>query len=114
MDETKALEVRPFSCASEYEGMIDYFLGAEDAFLEGMGVARTLLPTRHAWLQAALADHQLPDREKDRLYVAWLYQGHQIGHSSVNKIRFGDEAFFHLHIWRPEFRKLGFGLYLCE
>lgn len=111
---TNALEVRPFSTASEYEGMIDYFLGADDAFLDGMGVARGLLPTRDAWLRAALTDHQLPDREKDRLYLAWFYQGHQIGHSSVNKIRFGNDAFFHLHMWRPDLRKSGFGLLLCE
>jgi hypothetical protein len=40
MDEKSALEVRPFSSIDEYEGMIDYFLGAEDAFLRAMGVAR--------------------------------------------------------------------------
>ena len=38
--ETHALEVRPFSSVSDYEAMIDYFLGADDAFLERMGVAR--------------------------------------------------------------------------
>src|SRR4051812_15775718 len=114
MDQKHALEVRPFSSVSEYEGMIDYFLRAEDAFLAGMGVARALLPTRDAWLRDVLADHQFSDLKKDRLYVGWFYQGRQIGHSSVNKIRFGNDAFFHLHMWRPDLRKSGFGHLLCE
>ena len=114
MSETSTLEVRPFSSANEYEGMVDYFLNADDAFLGAMGVARPLLPTRDAWLRDVLADHQLPDPEKDRLYVGWFYQGHQIGHSSVNRIRFGNDAFFHLHMWRTDLRKSGLGLRLCE
>jgi RimJ/RimL family protein N-acetyltransferase len=114
INEAKSLEVRPFSTSEEYEGMVDYFLGADDSFLEGMGVARSLLPARDAWLRAVLADHQLPDQEKDRLYVGWFYQGRQIGHSSVNRIRFGEDAFFHLHLWRPELRKAGFGMDLCR
>jgi len=114
MDKTSALEVRPFSSVHEYEGMIDYFLKADDALLGAMGVTHSLLPTRDAWLRDALADHQLPDPEKDRLYLGWFYQGHQIGHSSVNKIRFGNDAFFHLHMWRFDLRKSGFGLVLSE
>ena len=114
MDATNTLEVRPFSSVSEYEGMIDYFIGADDSYLGRMGVARALLPKRDAWLRDVLADHQLPDAEKDRLYVGWFYHGHQIGHSSVNKIRFGKDAFFHLHMWRLDLRKSGFGLLLCE
>lgn len=112
--ETHALEVRPFSSVSDYEAMIDYFLGADHASLERMGVARDLLPSRDVWLRAALADHQLPDPKKDRLYLGWFYQDRQIGHSSVNKIRFRDDAFFHLHMWRPDLRKSGFGLDLCK
>jgi len=114
MGETKSLEVRRFSSSQEYEGMIDYFLGADDSFLNGMGVARSLLPTREVWLPSALADHELPDDQKDRLYLGWFDQGRQIGHSSVNRIRVGEDAFFHLHLWRPELRRSGVGTYLCQ
>lgn len=114
MTETKRLEVKPFAFTSEYEGVIDYFLRADDDFLAGMGVDRSLIPPRDVWLRTALADHELPDEKKDRLYLGWFYQGQQVGHSSVNKIRFGDEAFFHLHMWRPDLRRSGLGLYLCE
>ena len=94
--------------------MVDYFIGADDRFLHGMGVARELLPTRETWLKGLLADHERPDEKKDRLYVGWFYQGCQIGHSSVNRIRIGEDAFFHLHLWRPELRKSGYGLQLCR
>jgi hypothetical protein len=108
------LDVRPFSRPEEYEGMVDYFLGADDAFLKGMGVARELLPSRKAWLQNLLLDHPRPDDQKDRLYVAWLCDEKLIGHSSVNRIQVGEDAFFHLHLWRPDLRKSGLGLELCR
>jgi len=108
------LNVRPFCSQSEYEGMIDYFLTADDAFLRGMGVDRSLLPERYGWLQQLLADHAKPDEKKDRLYLAWICNAVQIGHVSVNKIIFGVEAYFHLHMWRADLRKAGFGIALCE
>jgi len=114
MNKMNTLEVRPFTSAAEYEGMVDYFLNADDEFLRGMGVARRLLPTRDGWLRDVLADHELPDPEKDRLYLGWFYQNQQIGHSSVNRIQFGNDAFFHLHMWRPDLRKAGLGFLLCE
>lgn len=94
--------------------MADYFLSADDAFLRGMGVERRLLPTREAWLAQLLADHGRPDEQKDRLYVAWLLNGEAIGHSSVNRITVGEEAHFHLHLWRPELHKSGLGLEFCR
>lgn len=94
--------------------MIDYFVDADDAFLRGMGVERALVPSKEDWLRSVLADHERADDEKDRLYVGWFYRGLQIGHSSVNRIKVGEEAFFHLHLWRPDLRTAGFGAHLCR
>lgn len=94
--------------------MVDYFLDADDAFLAGMGVDRELLPPRDAWLESLLIDHELPDEQKDRLYVGWYCDGEQVGHSSVNKIVLGEEAFFHLHLWRRELRQSGIGTQFCR
>ena len=107
-------QARPFSAPGEYQGMIDYFVDADDSFLRGMGVERALVPTKQDWLRAVLADHERPDDKKDRLYVGWFYRGSQIGHSSVNRIKVGEEAFFHLHLWRPDLRMAGAGTYLCR
>jgi RimJ/RimL family protein N-acetyltransferase len=35
--------------------------------------------------------------------------GLPIGHSNINKIVFGEEAFMHLHLWRPDIRQQGMG-----
>lgn len=108
------LDVRPFSSPTEYEGMIDYVLQGEDDFLRGMGVDRSRLPSRESWLREVLADHERPDEKKDRLYLAWIRDGCQIGHSSVNRIKVGEEAYFHLNLWRADLRKAGLGVELCR
>ena len=108
------LQVRPFCSTIEYEGMIDYFLKADDAFLRGMGVDRLRLPSRETWLRSVLQDHEQPDERKDRLYLAWIYDGAQVGHSSVNRIKVGEEAYFHLHLWRADLRKAGLGIQFCR
>ncbi len=41
--------------------------------------------------------------------IIWQVDGKPIGHSNINKIVFGKEAYMHLHIWRPEERKKGLG-----
>src|SRR5436853_3576493 len=96
MPRVEEMEVRPFSSRQEYELMLDYFYKAEDSFLRGMGVDRLKLPERNKWLDALLADHEKPDGERDRFYLVWIFQGHRVGHSSINNIVLGTEAFLHL------------------
>jgi RimJ/RimL family protein N-acetyltransferase len=103
------IEVRPFRGQAEYEQMIDYFLNAEDSTLHAMGVERARLPKRADWIASALRDHARPSHEKERAYLAWVYDGVAIGHSSINKIRVGEEAFIHLHLWSPAHRQAGLG-----
>jgi RimJ/RimL family protein N-acetyltransferase len=111
---TSPLVVRPFCSASEYERMIAYFADADEPFLLGMGVDRARLPAREAWLEAVLRDHECPNHEKDRAYLAWVYDGVPIGHSSINKISVGQDAFIHLHLWIPVRRRQGLGLQFFE
>lgn len=91
--------------------MIDYFVGASDALLETMGVDRRKLPSAHDWLTAALADHGLSERDprRRRFYLAWEHDGATVGHSSIDRIRWGTDARAHLHLWRPELRAQGVG-----
>jgi ribosomal-protein-alanine N-acetyltransferase len=103
------VEVRPFSSREEYELMLDYFYKADDTFLRGMGVDRLKLPERDKWLDALLADHEKPDSERDRFYLVWICQGRRVGHSSINKIVLGSEAFIHLHLWDSQLRRAGLG-----
>jgi len=104
-----ATAVRPFANEGEYEGMVDYFLGGNEEFLTGMGVDLAKLPTRAEWLRAALADHERPDAETQRFFVAWLFEGRIVGHSSISHIATGETAHCHLHLWKPGLRKSGMG-----
>jgi len=109
MQGVKEIEVRPFSSRQEYELMLDYFYKADDRFLRGMGVDRLKLPERDRWLDALLVDHEKPDGKRDRFYLVWIFRGTRVGHSSINKIIPGDEAFIHLHLWNSQLRRRGLG-----
>jgi RimJ/RimL family protein N-acetyltransferase len=109
MQGVEEIEVRPFSNREEYELMLDYFYKADDPFLRGMGVDRLKLPERDKWLDALLADHQKPDGERDRFYLVWIFRGQRVGHSSINNIVLGAEAYIHLHLWNSRLRRAGLG-----
>jgi RimJ/RimL family protein N-acetyltransferase len=105
----KPTHLRPFASKRDYECMVEYFLAADDTFLRGMGVDPNNLPARDAWLSKLLPDLQRDDREKETYYLAWVYEGEPVGHSNINKIKFAEEAYMHLHMWRPELRGAGLG-----
>ena len=89
--------------------MLNYFYEADDRFLRGMGVDHLKLPERDKWLDALLVDHEKPDEERDRFYLVWIFRGRRVGHSSINKIVPGIEAFIHLHLWTSQLRRGGLG-----
>jgi RimJ/RimL family protein N-acetyltransferase len=101
--------IRAVSGIDEYQVIVDYFLGAPEAYLRGMGVDPARLFGREEWLQRLWADHQRPDAEKETCFVIWEIDGVAAGHSNINKIRYGDEAFIHLHLWQPNLRRRGAG-----
>ncbi len=103
------IQIRPFADRRDYERMIDYFFGADDTQLLAMGVDRKKFPTRDVWLESVLLDHQRSNSLKDRSYLAWEHEGTPVGHSSINKIKVGEEAYIHLHLWVESLRKGGLG-----
>jgi len=103
------VQVRPFAEHRDYERMIDYFLTASEPFLRGMGVDPGRMPDREAWLESVLLDHERDDGEKERYYLAWVYEDIAVGHSSINQIKVGEEAFIHLHLWDNALRRAGLG-----
>jgi hypothetical protein len=108
------MDIKPFVCRADYELMVDYFLVADEAFLRGMGVDPAKLPTREAWLDRLLPDLDREDREKQAYYLGWLYDGVPIGHSNVNRIRYEEDAYIHLHSWNPHLRGAGLGTDFCR
>ena len=94
---------------SDIEFITRYWMMADDQYLQSMGVDLSKLPTETEWKSMLLKQIQTPIEQKQSYCMIWLVNGCPIGHSNVNKIIFGQEAYMHLHIWEPAIRKKGYG-----
>jgi RimJ/RimL family protein N-acetyltransferase len=93
----------------DIDAITNYWLTSDTPFLKGMGVDITKIPTREEW-QAMLTEQlNTPLKEKKSYCIIWEVDGRAVGHSNINKIVFGQEAYMHLHIWDAEIRKKGCG-----
>lgn len=105
--------VRAFEVA-DIDMMINYFLQADEAFLRGMGVDPGKLPSARDWRQLLLEDFGRPIEHRTFYYVLWQVDDVPVGHSNINKIRYGQEAYMHLHLWQPEQRRQGNGTFFVQ
>jgi len=94
---------------SDFENIIGYFLKSDNEFLLGMGVDTKKLPSKEEWLNILSLDFYLPLDKKKFYYITWLVDKKPVGHSNINKIVFGEEAYMHLHLWQKETRQKGMG-----
>jgi RimJ/RimL family protein N-acetyltransferase len=88
---------------------IDYFHSASDEHLQMLGVDRSLLPSRAAWLEFYEADYSRPITERQNYSLVWEADGRPVGFSTTDRIVFGLEAFMHLHILAAHDRRTGYG-----
>jgi RimJ/RimL family protein N-acetyltransferase len=93
----------------DFASMVDYFLKADIEYLAGMGVDAEKLPRREEWLQLLTDEFRKPPEKKGFFYVIWLLNNVPVGHSNINKIIFGEEAYMHLHLWSADIRQKGMG-----
>ncbi len=107
------LNIRPLE-ENDIQRLSDYWLGSTDEHLVSMGVDLGKRPTKEEF--KIMLSHQLtlPDNKKQSYALIWEVDGKPIGHSNVNKIVFGEEAYMHLHIWDGQYRKSGYGSKLVE
>ena len=108
-----SIDVR-LAIEADYPFIVDYFRNGDEAFHLAMGVDRARLPGREEWLGILYDNHSRPIDKKDFFYVIWLYDHKPIGHSNINKIKYGEEAYMHLHMWRSEIRAHGLGTQLVR
>jgi RimJ/RimL family protein N-acetyltransferase len=99
---------------TDIEPLTDYWFKSDPQFLVNMGVDLSKMPTREQWQE--MLDHQIsqPYREKLSYCIIWLLNNEAIGHSNINRIIFGEEAYMHLHIWKNDNRIKGLGLQLVK
>ncbi len=95
---------------SDHEKIVDYFLNADKAFLKGIGVDTSKLPSKQDWLKILEENFYLGIDQKKFYYIIWLLNDRAVGHSNINKIVNGKEAYMHLHIWQSQIRQQGIGI----
>jgi RimJ/RimL family protein N-acetyltransferase len=98
----------------DIELITGYWLNAEPAFLTGMGVDLNKMPSMEEWITILSEQLGLPYSQKKSYCIIWLVDNKAIGHCNVNKIKFGEEAYMHLHVWNRAFRKKGMGTELVK
>ncbi|MGX5820699.1 GNAT family N-acetyltransferase [Chitinophaga lutea] len=98
----------------DIDRILDYWMDATPAFLQGMGVDLEKVPSRSEW--SAMLVRQLTQSyaEKENYCLIWELDGQPVGHSNVNNIVCGLEAHMHLHLWRPDLRRKGAGVSLVR
>lgn len=94
--------------------IINYFLQADHTFLKGMGIEPSKLPHINEWRQILFDDFEPPIDHKKFYYIIWEVDNVPVGHSNINKIIYGQEAYMHLHLWQPEKRKNGNGTFFIQ
>jgi RimJ/RimL family protein N-acetyltransferase len=99
---------------TDIEPITQYWLNADPAFLTGMGVDLAKMPSKEEWIKMLSAQLMQTYTEKKSYCTIWLVDKEPIGHCNVNKIKFGEEAYMHLHLWNTEFRKKGMGTELVK
>lgn len=107
------LTIREITC-DDIPLITEYWLSADEKFMKGMGVDLKKIPSAAEW--KSMLEEQLSSgyEHKKSYCLIWEEDGKAIGHSNINKIRFGEEAYMHLHIWKSDSRKKGRGTALIR
>lgn len=95
---------------SDIPHLINYWLTATDEYLLSLGADPAKMPSREEWIAMLTEQIKTGYADKKAYAIIWLLDGRPVGHSNVNKIIFGQEAYMHLHLWDPSLRKTGYGL----
>ena len=98
----------------DIDTLTQYWLDAEPSFLQGLGVDLSKVPDKKQWKKMLKEQIGQPYTEKQSYCLVWTADGNPVGHSNINKIIFGQEAYMHLHLWNAENRKRGWGTTLVK
>ena len=102
------LNLRPMQL-EELGVVIGYFHGASAEHLETLGVDPTRLPEPGKWRQLYQHEYEQPIERRRSFILLWELEGQALGFSTVDKVRFGNEAYMHLHVANPDLRQAGHG-----
>lgn len=94
--------------------LIAYWQNASDEYLLGMGTDPAKMPAHDEWVNMLTEQIQTDYPGKKSYALIWLLDGRPVGHSNVNKIVFGQEAYMHLHLWDASLRHTGYGVQFVQ
>ena len=92
----------------------DYWHNSDPKFLIGMGVDLQKIPSRNQLSEFLVQQINAPFSKKSSYALIWNIDNIPAGHCNVNKIKFGEEGFMHLHLWKSSSRKKGLGFQLVK
>ncbi len=87
----------------------EYWLDSDSEFMKGMGVDLSKMPGEDDWRNMLMEQLSQPIEEKKSYCIIWQVDEKPVGHSNINKIIMGEEAYMHLHLWTADVRKKGYG-----
>ena len=99
---------------SDIDLIAEYWLQADAAFMKGLGVDLAKLPSREEWQRMLQEQISQPLEQKQSYCLIWEANGAPVGHSNINKIIAGEQAFMHLHLWHGGNRQKGLGAALVR
>lgn len=102
------IEVRPL-LKGDIPQIVHYWTESPAEHLEAMGVDLQKVPPAAALQSMLERQLELPIQEKGAYCLIWELDGEAVGHCNTNPTRFGEEASMHLHIWKSDSRRRGFG-----
>ena len=112
-DHSEQRIARPMAL-SEVGLIIDYFHQASPEYLNSLGLDPSRLPDRAQWKALWERQFDLPLEQRKTFLVLWELGGDPVGFSTSDKIKFGQEAYMHLHILHPERRQAGHGVFFVR
>ncbi len=98
----------------DIEYIVQYWLNADNDFLTSMGVDLAKLPSKASLTTMLLNQLNQAYPEKQSYCIIWEVDQQPVGHSNINKIKFGEEAYMHLHLWNSDLRQKGMGAKLVK
>jgi RimJ/RimL family protein N-acetyltransferase len=99
---------------SDISHIADYWINSSSEHLTSMGVEISKLPSREDFTTMLSHQLSLPIRNRNSYCLIWEVNSVAIGHSNTNPTRYGEEAYFHTHIWSAGSRKSGYGSSLLK
>lgn len=107
------LSIRELS-RSDIPHIANYWLNSPPEHLLMMGADPSKLPARSQFSQMLGRQIVSHYKRKENYALIWLIDGVPSGHCNVNKIKFGEEAYMHLHMWEADKRQKGMGTALVK